>query len=520
MTAFNQLTLRTRLIIAFALVSLIGAIVSGVGIHNMSILNDEADTMYSRELTALSLIKEANIEMIYIARDRRNAMLANTEAERQTYLARADAYLQSLRSNLDLARPLFFSPEGKAHLDDIDQVWREYTRMGTTLHTMIGETQLDDRAELTRFLFGDFAQQAGKLDELLTKLAKLKEQNAADTSARTTSIYERSRNVMIGLVIGALLLGMGIGVALARSLMRQLGAEPADAVALAQGVAAGNLSTTIRLRDGDTTSVMAALKGMQGSLAQVVTQVRGHSESVATAATQIAQGNLDLSQRTEEQAASLQQTAASMEQLDSTVHNSADNAKQGSQLALSASTVALRGGEVMSQVVDTMRAIDESSKKIADIIGVIDGIAFQTNILALNAAVEAARAGEQGRGFAVVASEVRNLASRSADAAREIKALIHASVDRVEHGSTLVDQAGHTMHEVVTAIQRVSDLMTEISSASTEQSTSVSQVGEAVRQMDQVTQQNAALVEESAAAAESLRMQSQHLVQAVAVFRL
>jgi methyl-accepting chemotaxis protein len=305
-----------------------------------------------------------------------------------------------------------------------------------------------------------------------------------------------------------------------RSIVRQLGAEPSEAAAFAQSVASGDLSQPCNLRQDDQTSLMAQMKVMQHSLATVVEHVRSNAEGVASASTQIAQGNTDLANRTEEQASALEETAASMEQLSSTVKQNADNARQGNQLAQSASSVAAKGGEVVGQVVETMREINDASKKISDIIGVIDGIAFQTNILALNAAVEAARAGEQGRGFAVVATEVRNLAGRSADAAKQIKTLISASVERVEQGTVLVDQAGVTMTEVVSSIRRVADLMGEISAASTEQSAGVSQVGEAVTQMDQATQQNAALVEESAAAAGSLRGQAQQLVQAVAVFRL
>jgi methyl-accepting chemotaxis protein len=253
---------------------------------------------------------------------------------------------------------------------------------------------------------------------------------------------------------------------------------------------------------------------------KVVGQVRGNADSVATASAQIAQGNADLSQRTEEEASALQQTAATMEQLGTTVRQNAENAQQANQLAHGASAVALQGGKVVGQVVQTMKGISDSSRKIADIIGTIDGIAFQTNILALNAAVGAARAGEQGRGFAVVAGEVRNLAQRSAEAAKEIKRLIGASVERVEQGSALVDRAGQTMNDVVNSIRRVTDIVGEISAASVQQSTGVNQVGEAVGQMDQVTQQNAALVEESAAAAESLRGQAAALVQAVAAFKL
>ena len=305
-----------------------------------------------------------------------------------------------------------------------------------------------------------------------------------------------------------------------RTIGRQLGAEPADAANVAHSVGTGDLSGAINIKPGDTYSLMSKLGAMQDSLTQVVVRVRQGSEKLAIASAEIAQGNQDLSARTEAQASALQQTAASMEQLSSTVQQNADSAAQANNLARNASSVAVHGGEVVAQVVETMRGINESSRKIADIISVIDGIAFQTNILALNAAVEAARAGEQGRGFAVVASEVRSLAGRSAEAAKEIKSLINASVERVEHGSALVDQAGTTMSEIVSSISRVTDIMGEISAASKEQSLGVSQVGEAVSQMDQVTQQNAALVEEMAAAASSLKSQAQELVHTVAVFKL
>lgn len=297
------------------------------------------------------------------------------------------------------------------------------------------------------------------------------------------------------------------------------GVERARAVA--QRIGAGDLSEAVPVHSNDEIGqLLAALRDMQNNLSQVVRTVRQGSDGVATASSEIAQGNQNLSSRTESQASALEETSASMEQLGSTVKQNADNARQANQLAQSASSVAVQGGQVVAQVVDTMKGISESSNKIADIISVIDGIAFQTNILALNAAVEAARAGEQGRGFAVVASEVRSLAGRSAEAAKEIKALITASVQRVDQGTTLVDQAGATMHEVVTSIRRVTDIMGEISAASTEQSAGVAQVGEAVVQMDQATQQNAALVEEMSAAASSLHGQAQELVQAVAVFKL
>jgi methyl-accepting chemotaxis protein len=327
----------------------------------------------------------------------------------------------------------------------------------------------------------------------------------------------------IGLGIGTLLLGgllLASGLLISRSLLQQLGGEPSYAAAVTQRIAAGDLSADIELKHHDESSLLHGLKTMRDSVADIVGRVRQGSESVATASAEIAQGNHDLSARTESQASALEETAASMEELGSTVKQNADNAKQANQLAQSASTVAVQGGEVVAQVVDTMKGINDSSRKINDIISVIDGIAFQTNILALNAAVEAARAGEQGRGFAVVAGEVRSLAGRSAEAAKEIKTLITESVERVEQGTALVDQAGSTMTEVVSSIRRVTDIMGEISAASSEQSQGVAQVGEAVTQMDQTTQQNAALVEEMAAAASSLKSQAQDLVQTVAVFKL
>ncbi|WP_295644109.1 methyl-accepting chemotaxis protein [uncultured Methylibium sp.] len=328
------------------------------------------------------------------------------------------------------------------------------------------------------------------------------------------------RNTLFVGVVACVLLALGFGLFawwVAQTTTRGLRGAQRSARAIAEGDLTAPVPQAGRDEVGQ---LLDALRAMQTNLSRIVGGVRGNAESVATASAQIAQGNNDLSSRTEQQASALQETAASMEELGSTVTQNADNARQANQLAQSASTVATQGGHVVGRVVETMKGINDSSRKIADIIGVIDGIAFQTNILALNAAVEAARAGEQGRGFAVVASEVRNLAQRSAGAAKEIKALITASVERVEQGTALVDQAGTTMSEVVASIRRVTDIVAEISGASTEQSSGVAQIGEAVSQMDQATQQNAALVEESAAAAESLKAQAEQLVSAVSVFRL
>jgi methyl-accepting chemotaxis protein len=321
-------------------------------------------------------------------------------------------------------------------------------------------------------------------------------------------------------LLSVIVVSLGLHMLITRLVLQPLGGEPEAAAAIAQQVASGKLDGQIVLAAGDSLSLMAQLKHMQENLARMVSNVRRSSSSVATASAEIAQGNQDLSARTENQASALEQTAASMEQLSATVTQNADSAQQAKQLAINASAVAVQGGQVMDQVIHTMKGINDSSRKIADIIGVIDGIAFQTNILALNAAVEAARAGEQGRGFAVVASEVRSLAGRSAAAAKEIKSLIGSSVEQVDQGSALVGRAGTTMTEVVSAIHRVSDIVGEISAASVEQALGVSQVGDAVAKMDQVTQQNAALVEQMAAAASSLQSQANDLVHTMSEFSM
>ena len=341
----------------------------------------------------------------------------------------------------------------------------------------------------------------------------------ADRVVASNAAYQAQRLWMGVIGAFAVAVAAGLGWLIVRRLMKALGTEPAQLAQAAHRIAGGDLRAVEGAAQAPAESVLASMGQMQTQLLALIGKVRGSADQIAMASAQIAQGNNDLSVRTEEQASALEETAASMEELSATVRQNADNAQQANQLAHNASEVAVRGGEVVGQVVETMRGINDSSQRIADIIGVIDGIAFQTNLLALNAAVEAARAGEQGRGFAVVAAEVRNLASRSAGAAKEIKQLIDESVARVEQGSVLVDRAGVTMNEVVGAIRRVSDIVGEISAASIEQSAGVAQVGEAVTQMDRATQQNAALVEESAAAADSMKQQAADMVGAVAVFR-
>ena len=358
-----------------------------------------------------------------------------------------------------------------------------------------------------------FQQMYKELDQLVQLETRLAQASYESASAAFSKV--------VVALLAILVLGLAVSVGTAFFMSRMIVRPLRNAIATAGRIAGGDLTSEIEVVGRDETGeLLQALKDMNASLQKIVSDVRGSTDSISTASQQIASGNADLSSRTEEQASSLEETASSMEELTSTVKQNAENAKQANQLAAAATGVAVKGGQVVGQVVETMSSINESSKKVVDIISVIDGIAFQTNILALNAAVEAARAGEQGRGFAVVASEVRNLAQRSAAAAKEIKALIGDSVDKVGAGTKLVDEAGKTMQEIVTSVKRVTDIMSEITAASQEQSSGIEQVNQAITQMDQVTQQNAALVEQAAAAAESMQEQAQNLTQAVAVFNV
>ena len=507
----------TKLFWAFLLVSTIGAGQGALSLMNMYQLDQEGQLMYSRELLGLSHIKDADIQLLRAGQLMSTALLATTMEQRSSSLLAAHKAALGSKENIDKAAPLFWTAQGKAAIAALQSNWATYEKQLMRMDSMVKNAPLVDANDASEFLFGENALQSGKVEAQLVALSLIKLAAAQATAEANDAVYLRSRNWTFVLI----LIGIGVGTALGAFISRHVTAPLKRAMDGASRMSECDLSGALSASGRDETAdLLRAQERMRCQLQDIVASVRNNAESVATGSIQIAQGNVDLSQRTEEQASALEQTAATMDQLSATVRNNAENARQANQLARGASDVAKQGGDMVGQVITTMKGINDSSKKIADIISVIDGIAFQTNILALNAAVEAARAGEQGRGFAVVASEVRSLAQRSADAAKEIKTLINASVERVDQGTQLVDKTGLTMGEIVGAIKRVSDIVAEISEASSEQSAGISQVGEAIMQMDRVTQQNAALVEESAAAAESLKDQAQQLVQVMSVFKL
>jgi len=514
---FDDMKLSTRLGLGFGTLVLLIVFMGGMTLVRIPTVDDAFRKVIDERVPRVALLNEVKGHLNQIGLSMRNMLIMSVSADLKKQEEQIESARKSVGDELVNLQAEIKTEKGTALLAKVVEARGTYVPMQIKFVDLVNAGKGD---EARSYLLGVArpAQLAyfATVDDLIRFQGELLKESGVEAASALGAI---NRAVWVSCAI-ALALAAAMATWIIRSVTRQIGGEPRVAAELARSVAVGDLSVRIDLRPGDKTSLMAQLKEMQASLSSVVSGVRQNSEAVAAASAQIAQGNNELSQRTEEQASALEETAASMEQLSSTVKQNADNASQANALAQGASTVAIKGGEVVGQVVDTMKAINDSSKKIADITGVIDSIAFQTNILALNAAVEAARAGEQGRGFAVVASEVRGLASRSAEAAKEIKRLIGASVERVEQGTALVDQAGVTMTEVVSSIKRVTDIMGEISAASTEQSAGVCQVGEAVSQMDQVTQQNAALVEESAAAAECLRVQAVQLVQTVEVFKL
>ena len=510
----NNLKISTRLLLGFAVMGMLIALLGAIATLNVNRLGEEFHLVVKDRYAKVAILTDIAVANSANVRVLRDLILLDDAAQKATLFSELEANSKAINANFETLKATVTSADGKESLAKALDTRAAYAAMRNKVRELV---KAGDKAAATTVLYTELAPAQQTYQAALAEFSGLQEQLMETASTTVEHTLETARATVLGLVSFALLFAAIVGIRITRSTTRPL----AKAVEVARAVAAGDLTQTIDIRgSNETAQLFQALSNMQTQLAGIVQNVRQNADGVVTASAEIAQGNNDLSSRTEQQASALEETAASMEELSSTVKQNADNARQAKQFAVNASTVAVQGGQVVNQVVDTMKGINESSKKIADIISVIDGIAFQTNILALNAAVEAARAGEQGRGFAVVASEVRNLAQRSAGAAKEIKSLIDASVTQVDQGTALVATAGSTMAEVVNAIQRVSDIIAEVSAASTEQSAGVAQVGEAITQMDQVTQQNAALVEESAAAANSLSHQATDLLQSVSVFKL
>ncbi len=511
----NNLKISTRILMLVCALAVILTFIGLMGLRGISKSNDALKTVYEDRVVALGQLVPIQRLMLRNQLAVANAVNEPTPEGVAKSIEEFDGNVAAITKEWTDYMATTLTPAEAQNAKGFADARALFVQEG--LRPAIAALRSGNREEAGRLvrekirpLYGDTAKYMDALVKIQLDVSKEEYQAAAER-------YGTQRAVAIGTLVAGLVFAFWFGVAL----MRSIGASLNKAIDVSNAVADGDLTQTITVSGKDETAqLMQSIAGMQGNLINLVSRVRQGSEGVATASSEIAQGNHDLSARTESQASALEETAASMEELSATVKQNADAAKQANQLASSASTVAVHGGEVVGQVVETMKGINESSRKISDIISVIDGIAFQTNILALNAAVEAARAGEQGRGFAVVASEVRSLAGRSAEAAKEIKSLINASVERVEQGTVLVDKAGTTMTEIVTSIRRVTDIMGEISAASNEQSAGVSQIGEAVQQMDTVTQQNAALVEQMAAAASSLKGQAEELVQVVSTFKL
>ena len=517
----KNLTIRAKLTFTFGGISVLVMLIAGLALKTLGDANDRFEGYVNgirARANAAHLVHEA-IDARAIAA--RNLVLVTKPEDieiEKAVLAKAETeVVEHLTQLKKLGEEKSATDKVRSMIAEIDRIEKIYSPVATQIVGLALNNKRDEAIE----------KMNTECRPLLASLVKVAEEYSSYATERSAILvetaaaeYSTQRNYLI---IGILLeIGVAViaGFMITRDLVGALGAEPAELCEVVGRVADGDLTTKLNLRNNDTVSVLAAVGRMQNSLTRVVSTVRTDAESVSNASAEIAAGNNDLSSRTEKQASSLEETASSMEELTSTVKQNAENARQANGLAASASTIASKGGAVVAQVVDTMGSINESSKKIVDIISVIDGIAFQTNILALNAAVEAARAGEQGRGFAVVAAEVRNLAQRSAGAAKEIKGLIDDSVERVRAGTKLADEAGTTMSEVVDSVRRVTDIISEIAAASQEQTAGIEQINQAITEMDNVTQQNASLVEEAAAAAESLQGQAGNLVNVVSVFKI
>ena len=503
-----------RLGLGFGAVLLLVVLVVGFSLSRLQLMHTDSDQTLNGQYPKVAAVNVIGAKISVITQAMRDALLATDRDEIARELARIAEVRKVVVERLEFLDKSIHSAKGRELYVTLTTARGKYVVAQDLFLKRMAEGRSE---EAKNILLLDIKPLQVAYFDALDQLAAYQISLMQASGKEVVAAYDSSVVWLLALAAGAILFGAFVAWSITRSITVPLN----EAVRIAQTVANGDLSSTIVVHSKDETGrLLQALKDMNANLQKIVSEVRTGTDTIATASSQIASGNLDLSSRTEQQASSLEETASSMEELTSTVKQNADNARQANGLAMTASDVAKKGGSVVAQVVGTMGSINESSRKIVDIISVIDGIAFQTNILALNAAVEAARAGEQGRGFAVVASEVRSLAQRSAAAAKEIKTLIGDSVEKVEVGAKLVDQAGATMSEIVESVKRVTDIMAEITAASQEQTSGIEQINQAITQMDEVTQQNAALVEQAAAAAESLQDQAANLSQVVGVFKL
>jgi len=517
MNLLRQVKIGARLGWAFSAVLLLLALLGGFGIYQTSQANFYAKDLGTNWLPSIKVIGDIRASLNRARRAGMGHLLESNPEAKLALKKRSEEELgQKLPKLFAQYEPLIASVEERQGFEKMRSNFEVWLAMERKL-VELSSGGANDQEAARQLAVGDSARSFSAITAEAEKLVSINVEGADKSTLASAASFQQAIVVSSSLIVLAVVIGAVLAVLVTRSITQPL----SSGVTVAEAVAQGDLTSKFDIHGRDEPAeLLRALQHMNDRLVDIVGQVRLSSDSIATGSAEIATGNADLSQRTEQQASNLEETAASMEELNSTVKTNSDTAQQANRLATDATQAAEQGGAVVGRVVATMQDISASSKKISDIIGVIDGIAFQTNILALNAAVEAARAGEQGRGFAVVASEVRSLASRSAEAAKEIKTLIGASVEKVEVGTTLVDEAGQSMDGIVNQVKRVSQLINEISSASMEQSSGISQIGDAVNQLDQVTQQNAALVEESAAAADSLRNQSQRLAELVSVFKI
>lgn len=520
MNWFNRLTIRMKLILGFIVVALIAGIIGAVGVATTQRMHGMAEHLYEFELQGLYQVGRADAELRSAGRALRGVMLAQTEADRANAIRQLQQHFRSLESIGKTAGQYFVTETGQREYAQMQRLVTSYEASANKVVEQIRQNYFGSQTKAMQILVQEARPAGDAAEKAIAEMLQRKLTNAESFNAAIHAEVQRAVIFAGILTLFGVILAVVLGILLARYISRRLGGEPAEVAGVAAAIAKGDLTVHINTEGIASDSIMANVAAMQASLRRLVGSVLESSRSIASGASQIAAGNTDLSQRTEEQAANLTETASAMEELAGTVKNNADVARQAAQRAMAASRSAENGGQVVDNVVQTMAGITESSKRIVDIISVIDSIAFQTNILALNAAVEAARAGEQGRGFAVVAGEVRSLAQKSAAAAKDIKELIDDSVEKINDGSKLVDEAGQTMDGIVAEVKQVTDLISEISAATSEQTSGISQVNDAVLQLSDVTQQNAALVEQSAAAADSLNDQAKRLVELVSVFRL